>query len=171
MGSASPRPASAPPPLLLALLLLLQAERPPGAELTFELPDSAQQCFHQDVEQGARFSLDYQVGPPRPVPPAWGVGVGVRGGTRGCPSRWDLRAIQRAPSKAVGSGCFPPCEVVVGERRGVRRGLERVSVQPAPRSVHRALELWRRTRTNSPAPALLALERPQGSWSLSRSFP
>lgn len=61
MGSASPRPASAPPPLLLALLLLLQAERPPGAELTFELPDSAQQCFHQDVEQGARFSLDYQV--------------------------------------------------------------------------------------------------------------
>lgn len=61
MGSAAPRPASVPPPLLLALLLLLRAERPRGAELTFELPDSARQCFHQDVAQGARFSLDYQV--------------------------------------------------------------------------------------------------------------
>ncbi|XP_070256583.1 LOW QUALITY PROTEIN: transmembrane emp24 domain-containing protein 3 [Myotis yumanensis] len=61
MGRAAPRPASAPPLLLLLLLLLLRAERARGTELTFELPDSAKQCFHQDVEQGARFSLDFQV--------------------------------------------------------------------------------------------------------------
>ncbi|XP_032197792.1 transmembrane emp24 domain-containing protein 3 isoform X3 [Mustela erminea] len=59
MGRAGARSASAL--LLLLLLVLLRAERPRGAELTFELPDSARQCFHEDVEQGARFSLDYQV--------------------------------------------------------------------------------------------------------------
>lgn len=60
MGRAAPRPAPGPPPLLpLLLLLLLRAAR--GTELTFELPDSARQCFHQDVAQGARFSLDFQV--------------------------------------------------------------------------------------------------------------
>uniref|UniRef100_A0A8C5V728 Transmembrane p24 trafficking protein 3 n=1 Tax=Microcebus murinus TaxID=30608 RepID=A0A8C5V728_MICMU len=47
--------------LLPLLLLLLRAGQPRGAELTFELPDSARQCFHEDVEQGATFSLDYQV--------------------------------------------------------------------------------------------------------------
>ncbi|KAM7048394.1 transmembrane emp24 domain-containing protein 3 [Molossus nigricans] len=62
MGSAAPRSAPAPPLLLLLLLLLLlRAERPRGAELTFELPDSAKQCFHEDVEQGDQLSLDYQV--------------------------------------------------------------------------------------------------------------
>ncbi|XP_074256016.1 transmembrane emp24 domain-containing protein 3 isoform X1 [Saimiri boliviensis] len=57
MGRAAPRSASA----LLLLLLLLRAERPRGAELTFELPDNAKQCFHEEVEQGVKFSLDYQV--------------------------------------------------------------------------------------------------------------
>lgn len=57
MGRAA-RPAAA---LLPLLLLLLRAERPRGAELTFELPDNARQCFHEDVEQGVRLSLDYQV--------------------------------------------------------------------------------------------------------------
>ncbi|XP_067412182.1 transmembrane emp24 domain-containing protein 3 [Emydura macquarii macquarii] len=47
--------------LLLLLLLLLRAGRAGGAELTFELPDSARQCFHQPLERGAKFSLDYQV--------------------------------------------------------------------------------------------------------------
>uniref|UniRef100_A0A667GJ13 Transmembrane p24 trafficking protein 3 n=1 Tax=Lynx canadensis TaxID=61383 RepID=A0A667GJ13_LYNCA len=64
MGPAGARPGSPPSPpllLLLLLLLLLRAERPRGAELTFELPDSAKQCFHEDVERGAKFSLDYQV--------------------------------------------------------------------------------------------------------------
>uniref|UniRef100_A0A8C8R757 Transmembrane p24 trafficking protein 3 n=1 Tax=Pelusios castaneus TaxID=367368 RepID=A0A8C8R757_9SAUR len=44
--------------LVLALCWLLQAGR---AELTFELPDSAQQCFHQPLERGTKFTLDYQV--------------------------------------------------------------------------------------------------------------
>ncbi|XP_004617607.1 transmembrane emp24 domain-containing protein 3 isoform X2 [Sorex araneus] len=47
--------------LLLLLPLLLRAEGPRGAELTFELPDSAKQCFYEDVALGVRFSLDYQV--------------------------------------------------------------------------------------------------------------
>lgn len=55
MGSAAPRS-------LLLLLLLLGVERPRGAELTFELLDSTKQCFHEELEQGVRFSLDYQVG-------------------------------------------------------------------------------------------------------------
>ncbi|XP_054444344.1 transmembrane emp24 domain-containing protein 3 [Pteronotus mesoamericanus] len=61
MGSAAPLSACAPRLLLLLLLLSLCAERPRGAELTFELPDSARQCFHEDVEPGVKFSLDYQV--------------------------------------------------------------------------------------------------------------
>lgn len=83
MGSAAPRSAPAAP--LLLLLLLLRAERPRGAELTFELPDSAKQCFHEDVERGVQLSLDYQVGP-RPTPPrcrpapAGCAGRGVRDG-------------------------------------------------------------------------------------------
>jgi len=60
MGGVVPRSVSALP---LLLLLLLQAERPRGAELTFELPDNAKQCFHEEVEQGVKFSLDYQVRP------------------------------------------------------------------------------------------------------------
>ncbi|XP_047390038.1 transmembrane emp24 domain-containing protein 3 isoform X1 [Sciurus carolinensis] len=58
MDSAAPRSVSL---LLLLLLLLLRAERLRGAELTFELPDNAKQCFHEEVEQGVKFSLDYQV--------------------------------------------------------------------------------------------------------------
>lgn len=80
MGSASPRSAAVP---LLLLLLLLRAERPRGAEFTFELPDSAKQCFHEDVEQGVQLSLDYQVGP-RPTPSR------CRPAPAGCPGR-DVR--------------------------------------------------------------------------------
>ncbi|XP_044518440.1 transmembrane emp24 domain-containing protein 3 [Gracilinanus agilis] len=47
--------------LRLLLLLLLQAEVLRCAQLTFELPDSAKQCFHEDVEQGVKISLGYQV--------------------------------------------------------------------------------------------------------------
>lgn len=62
MGSEAPR-ASSFQMLLLLFLLLLRAERLRGAELTFELPDNAKQCFHEEVEQGVKFSLDYQVRP------------------------------------------------------------------------------------------------------------
>ncbi|KAK2107884.1 hypothetical protein P7K49_013049 [Saguinus oedipus] len=61
MGCAAPRSASAL--LLLLLLFLLRAKQPLGAELTFELPDNAKQCFHEEVEQGVKFSLDYQSAP------------------------------------------------------------------------------------------------------------
>ncbi|KAK1327754.1 hypothetical protein QTO34_012660 [Cnephaeus nilssonii] len=169
MGSAAPRPASAPPPLLLALLLLLRAERLRGAELTFQLPDSAQQCFHQDVERGARFSLDYQVG--RPARSRQGGGGGVRGralrpgegpapggagrsapsGRRGARAVHPGRAPARTSSSEAGSGCFPPCEVVVRGAQGDEGDAD--EQLPAP-----------------PDP-LLALDRPQGSRSSSRSFP
>lgn len=58
MGSSGPRAGPAP---LLLLLVLLGAERPGATELTFELPDSAEQCFHEAVESGVKFSLDFQV--------------------------------------------------------------------------------------------------------------
>lgn len=60
MGSSGPRAGPAP---LLLLLVLLGAERPGATELTFELPDSAEQCFHEAVESGVKFSLDFQVSP------------------------------------------------------------------------------------------------------------
>lgn len=60
MGNKVPR-ASSFQVLLLLFLLLLRAERLRSAELTFELPDNAKQCFHEEVEQGVKFSLDYQV--------------------------------------------------------------------------------------------------------------
>lgn len=75
MGGVVPRSASALP---LLLLLLLQAERPRGAELTFELPDNAKQCFHEEVEQGVKFSLDYQVRPAPPLSPASRASVVTR---------------------------------------------------------------------------------------------
>lgn len=57
-----------------ALALLLGALRASGTELTFELPDSDRQCFHQELDRGLKFTLDYQVRPcpypcPRPCPP------------------------------------------------------------------------------------------------------
>lgn len=60
MGNEAPRASSFQ---LLLLLLLLRAEPLRSAELTFELPDNAKQCFHEEVEQGVKFSLDYQVRP------------------------------------------------------------------------------------------------------------
>eukprot|EP00076_Gallus_gallus_P004456 NP_001280237.1 transmembrane emp24 domain-containing protein 3 isoform 2 precursor [Gallus gallus] len=44
-----------------ALALLLGALRASGTELTFELPDSDKQCFHQELDRGLKFTLDYQV--------------------------------------------------------------------------------------------------------------
>ncbi|NXC51012.1 TMED3 protein, partial [Penelope pileata] len=44
-----------------ALALLLGALRAGGTELTFELPDSDKHCFHQELERGLKFTLDYQV--------------------------------------------------------------------------------------------------------------
>ncbi|XP_057889088.1 transmembrane emp24 domain-containing protein 3-like [Melospiza georgiana] len=45
----------------LCLAALLGALRAGGTELTLELPDSAQRCFHQELESGVKFTLDYQV--------------------------------------------------------------------------------------------------------------
>lgn len=32
-----------------------------ATELTFELPDNEKQCFYEDLEQGAKFDVDFQV--------------------------------------------------------------------------------------------------------------
>lgn len=51
-------------PLLWGLLLLLSG--PSGAsEITFELPDNAKQCFYEDITQGTKCTLEFQV-PPAP---------------------------------------------------------------------------------------------------------
>lgn len=106
MGRAALRFASVP----LLLLLLLRAERPQGAELTFELPDSARQCFHEDVGRGVRFALDYQVGrgPPGRARPGGHGGCrdgvpGARPGRRGPP----LVSRTRAPSRAAWTAVPP----------------------------------------------------------------
>lgn len=48
---------------VLMLVSVLGALRAGGTELTFELPDSDRQCFHQELERGLKFTLDYQVLP------------------------------------------------------------------------------------------------------------
>ncbi|XP_074736378.1 transmembrane emp24 domain-containing protein 3 [Strix uralensis] len=48
--------------LVLGLVLCALRVGPAGStELTFELPDSHRQCFHQELGRGLKFTLDYQV--------------------------------------------------------------------------------------------------------------
>lgn len=48
--------------LLLGLsCLLLRAFVVSGCEFTFELPDKDKQCFYEELEQGTRFEIGYQV--------------------------------------------------------------------------------------------------------------
>lgn len=32
-----------------------------SVELTFELPDNAKQCFHEDIQQGVKSTVEFQV--------------------------------------------------------------------------------------------------------------
>lgn len=41
--------------------LLLQVFVVSGSEFTFELPDNDKQCFHEELKQGIRFEIGYQV--------------------------------------------------------------------------------------------------------------
>lgn len=45
---------------LLVLLLLLPGPSC-GSEITFELPDNAKQCFYEDITQGTKCTLEFQV--------------------------------------------------------------------------------------------------------------
>lgn len=42
-----------------ALLLVYQSAY--GVELTFDLPDSARDCFHEDIKKNMSVVLEYQV--------------------------------------------------------------------------------------------------------------
>ncbi|CAG9579721.1 unnamed protein product [Danaus chrysippus] len=49
-------------PFLVAILIsLINGIFSKSVELTFELPDSAMECFYQDIEQNTSASLEYQV--------------------------------------------------------------------------------------------------------------
>ncbi|KAK1798587.1 hypothetical protein P4O66_006875 [Electrophorus voltai] len=43
------------------LIVTLYAALIGGTELTFELPDNEKQCFYEDLEEGAKFDIDFQV--------------------------------------------------------------------------------------------------------------
>ena len=45
-------------PALLSLAVLNTAL---AVELTFELPDNAKQCFHEDIRQGVDSTVEFQV--------------------------------------------------------------------------------------------------------------
>lgn len=46
----------------LLVLLLFLVPGPGGAsEITFELPDNAKQCFYEDITQGTKCTLEFQV--------------------------------------------------------------------------------------------------------------
>lgn len=44
---------------LLLLLALACATR--ASEITFELPDNAKQCFYEEIAQGTKCTLEFQV--------------------------------------------------------------------------------------------------------------
>ena len=46
---------------LLLLLLFLVPGSSSASESTFELPDNAKQCFHEDITQGTKGTLQFQV--------------------------------------------------------------------------------------------------------------
>lgn len=49
-------------PLFLTLLMtLINGILTKSVELTFELPDSAVECFYQDIEKNTSAALEYQV--------------------------------------------------------------------------------------------------------------
>lgn len=43
------------------LLMFLLVYRSHGTELTFELPDKATQCFYEEIKEGTKAIIDYQV--------------------------------------------------------------------------------------------------------------
>lgn len=46
-----------------------------ASEITFELPDNAKQCFYEEIAQGTKCTLEFQV--PRPEgPPGRGAALG-----------------------------------------------------------------------------------------------
>ena len=53
--------SSCPSSLLLALTVLLHQGGVDSVELTFELPDSAKECFHEIIEKDTESTLEFQV--------------------------------------------------------------------------------------------------------------
>lgn len=55
----------------MLLLWALAACAARASEITFELPDNAKQCFYEEIAQGTKCTLEFQV-PRREEPPrAW----------------------------------------------------------------------------------------------------
>ena len=47
--------------VFLGLFFLLLGSPTSAVELTFELPDNAKECFHEDIEKGTETTLEFQV--------------------------------------------------------------------------------------------------------------
>lgn len=47
--------------MLIPGLILLMAFSTSAVELTFELPDNAKQCFHEDITEGTKSAIEFQV--------------------------------------------------------------------------------------------------------------
>lgn len=45
----------------ISLLILVFVASINATEITFELPDNEKQCFYEDLEQGVKFDIDFQV--------------------------------------------------------------------------------------------------------------
>ena len=46
---------------ILLVLITLVLKKIYANELTFELPDNAQECFHDKLKIGSKFTLEFQV--------------------------------------------------------------------------------------------------------------
>lgn len=46
---------------LAVLILTCLVTSGNAVELTFELPDNAKECFHEDIEKGVETTLEFQV--------------------------------------------------------------------------------------------------------------
>lgn len=47
--------------LIYGFLIILLSQSVFGVELTFDLPDSSRECFHQEIKKNTSAVLEYQV--------------------------------------------------------------------------------------------------------------
>ncbi len=45
----------------LSVTLLITPSNVSSVELTFELPDNAKECFHEDIQKGVQTTFEFQV--------------------------------------------------------------------------------------------------------------
>lgn len=94
-GSRAAGPWGRLPPLLVVALAACAAR---ASEITFELPDNAKQCFYEEIAQGTKCTLEFQVAGRRGAASPGSAAPGLGWAGRAAP-RWQSRAPARSPAR------------------------------------------------------------------------